>query len=223
MSLSRLHAQLVSRPKPSSHRPSQKMSTQPQPQRLLQQPTLTQANSGLSSTRIPCRSPQGHYTRSVIASSSSDHGIPDHSRCLYGARADVDTLKLLQVLELHTFVSDKKLNIPKLRHKDGASDTLGLQNHFDNPTDIINAIVKLPEFTLVSKSTIEEIVEKVGSQPINFLPNLTTHFASTSQRRQQQGNPSRRPSVHARLHIRHTGVGGFFSNILFTYMTTAWT
>ena len=80
-SLSHLHAQLVSCSKSSNHRPSQKMWMQFLPQRLPWQPTLTQASSCLPATRNLRRSPQRHYTRSVIAL-SFDHGTPDHSQCL---------------------------------------------------------------------------------------------------------------------------------------------
>ena len=130
--------------------------------------------------------------------------------------------------ELHAFVNDKKLSIPKLKRKDGASDTLarGLQNHSHHAADLIAAIVKLPEFTLVSKSTIEEIVEKVGFQPLKSHSKVD-HFALPAQIEEGGNKATRRTSlVYARdCTTRCTfstvcGGGDFFSNIHFTYTTS---
>ncbi|KAF8258194.1 hypothetical protein EI94DRAFT_1815874 [Lactarius quietus] len=61
-----------------------------------------------------------------------------------GARADATSLKLLQTLKLLAWANDNKLTIPKLKRKD----------------DIIAAIIVTPEFAQVSKSTIDQIIEK---------------------------------------------------------------
>ncbi|KAI9429042.1 hypothetical protein H4582DRAFT_2090247 [Lactarius indigo] len=60
-----------------------------------------------------------------------------------GSRTDAALLRLLQVSELLTLIGNNKLNAPKSRCKD----------------ELIAAIVNSPEFTQVSKSTIQEIVE----------------------------------------------------------------
>ena len=79
-------------------------------------------------------------------------------------------LRSLYVPELHSLVSDYKLAIPKLKRKDGACLRLGLQDNidFDHPTDIIAAIINLPEFAMVSKLKIEEITAAVSFRHVSF-------------------------------------------------------
>ncbi|KAF8262007.1 hypothetical protein EI94DRAFT_1809450 [Lactarius quietus] len=81
-----------------------------------------------------------------------------------GACANAISLKLLQIMELLAWANDNKLTIPKLKRKD----------------DIIVAIVQTPEFIQVSKSTIDQIIEQVGSLLLLF-PVLTTFPVQTEE------------------------------------------
>ncbi|KAI9430174.1 hypothetical protein BJY52DRAFT_1200234 [Lactarius psammicola] len=60
-----------------------------------------------------------------------------------GTRADLASLKLLQVSELLTWISDNKLNVPKSKRKD----------------DLIAVIINSPKFAQVPKSSIQEIID----------------------------------------------------------------
>ena len=75
-------------------------------------------------------------------------------------RADASSLKLLQVPELLAWVGDKKLTIPKWKHKDGKFIYFH-PRHANCRTDLIAIILSTTEFKQVSKSDIKEIVEKV--------------------------------------------------------------
>jgi hypothetical protein len=127
------------------------------------------------------------------------------------------------------------------------TDLTGRLKHcFDHPTDIIAAIIQLPEFAMVSKSTIKEVVEKVSFSL--FHSNLTgsDHFALPAQVEERCNEATCRTTlghahdgtrctfsallvfhVHARTGVWECfhmfgGSGGFFEHsFIFTYTTTA--
>lgn len=75
-------------------------------------------------------------------------------------------------------------------------------------TDLIALIVESPEFAWVSKSTIDEIVEKVSSQ-FSSLFSILTHFFFPAQGEESTNRPTRRVAI---ADARGSG-GDFF----FTY------
>ena len=83
-------------------------------------------------------------------------------------RADVTSLRLLQVAELQAWISDNKLPPQKSKRKEGVfffffhfcSHPLPHTN-VDHHTDLIAFILTTSEFTQVCKADITAIVEKV--------------------------------------------------------------
>ena len=95
------------------------------------------------------------------------------------------SLRLLQISELTSLIKDNKLDLPgmqKLKHKDGVSYILDLQNNINHPTDLIAAIVKAPQFPEVTKSAIKEIIEKVCLIYPSF-PALTSSPVQAKERK----------------------------------------
>ena len=95
----------------------------------------------------------------------------------------------------------------KLKRKDGASYILDLQNNIDHPTDLIAAIVKAPQFPEVTKSAIEEIIEKVCLIYPSF-PALTPSPAQAKESKAIWCVAV----AYAPLHTRY---GGFFFQLYF--------
>ena len=81
---------------------------------------------------------------------------------LQGVCADAVSLRALQVAELQAWISSNGLSMPKSKHKEGMSQFFAQININMACTDLIAAIVDSPRFAWVSKSMIEDIVEKVS-------------------------------------------------------------
>ncbi|KAI9454260.1 hypothetical protein BJY52DRAFT_1189087 [Lactarius psammicola] len=84
-------------------------------------------------------------TNSQQPVTSTEHTQEPSAPSDEGTRADLASLKLLQVSELLTWISDNKLNVPKSKCKD----------------NLIAVIINSPKFVQVPKSSIQEIINNV--------------------------------------------------------------
>ena len=103
---------------------------------------------------------------------------------LQGVRANATSLRALQVAELQAWISSNGLSMPKSKRKEGMSQFFAQININMACTDLIAAIVDSPRFAWVSKSMIEDIVEKVSC---NYYCTIWTRLMLCCQRKPKKG------------------------------------
>ena len=103
---------------------------------------------------------------------------------LQGVRANAALLRALQVAELQAWISSNGLSMPKSESKEGMSQFFAQININMACTDLIAAIVDSPRFAWVSKSMIEDIVEKVSC---NYYSTIWTRLMLCCQRKPKKG------------------------------------
>ena len=128
-----------------------------------------------------CRSLQRHYTRCVGRGSIGIALAHPVSRVLVQTPHPSGSFKSLSSLpgSTTTSLTCRSLSARMVRRISWASRIMF--NHRVHHTDLIAAILKSPEFAQVSKSTIEEIAEKVGLMILPFL--ILTHLCQRKQKK----------------------------------------